>query len=121
MRVIPDVGGGVEPYRGVVIPVGVNGEGMVAAARDRAGFPTETDQLLLRLAANHAATAFQSAALVHERMRAEKELRQARDELEMKVAKRTAELRPSEAYLSQPHRLPHTGTPPLAAATGQPT
>ena len=71
MEIIPDVGGGVEPYRGVVIPVGVNGEGMVAAACDRAGFPTETDQLLLRLAANHAATAFQSAALVHERMRAE--------------------------------------------------
>src|SRR5712691_6640524 len=76
MEIIPDVGG-VEPCRGVVIPVGVNAEGVVAAACDRVGFPTETDQLLLRLAAHHAATAFQSAALVHEQMRAEKELRQA--------------------------------------------
>src|SRR6266567_2751816 len=116
MEVIPDVG---EPYRGVVIPVGVNGEGMVAAACDRAGFPTETDQLLLRLAANHAATAFQSAALVHERMRAEEELRQARDELEMKVAERTAELRTSEAYLSEVQRLTHTGTAALDGVTGE--
>src|SRR5712671_4866487 len=118
MAVIPDVGGD-EPYRGVVIPVGVNGEGMVAAACDRVGFPTETDQLLLRLAANHAATAFQSAALVHERIRAEKELRQARDELEMKVAERTAELRTSEAYLSEAQRLTHTGTAALDGVTGE--
>jgi signal transduction histidine kinase/PAS domain-containing protein len=118
MDVIPDVGG-VEPCSGVVIPVGVNAEGMVAAACDRAGFPTETDQLLLRLAANHAATAFQSAALVHERMRAEDELRQARDELEMKVAERTAELRTSEAYLSEAQRLTHTGTAALDGITGE--
>src|ERR1700749_1162536 len=118
MDVIPDVGG-VEPCSGVVIPVGVNAEGMVAAACDRAGFPTETDQLLLRLAANHAATAFQSAALAHERMRAEKELRQARDELEMKVADRTAELRTSEAYLSEAQRLTHTGTAALDGVPGE--
>ncbi|HET6190117.1 MAG TPA: PAS domain-containing protein [Trebonia sp.] len=117
MDVIPDVGG-VEPCSGVVIPVGVDAEGMVAAACDRVGFPTETDQLLLRLAANHAATAFQSAALVHERMRAEEELRQARDELEMKVAERTAELRTSEAYLSEAQRLTHTGTAALDGVTG---
>jgi PAS domain S-box-containing protein len=118
MDVIPDVGG-VEPCSGVVIPVGVNAEGMVAAACDRVGFPTETDQLLLRLAANHAATAFQSAALVHQRMRAEDELRQARDELEMKVAERTAELRTSEAYLSEAQRLTHTGTAALDGITGE--
>src|ERR1700759_2166954 len=113
------VGGGGGAYSRVVLPIGVNGEGMVAAACDRAGFPTETDQLLLRLAANHAATAFQSAALVHERMRAEKELRQARDELEMKVAERTAELRTSEAYLSEAQRLTHTGTAALDGITGE--
>ena len=118
MDVIPDVGG-VEPCSGVVIPVGFNAEGMVAAACDRAGFPTETDQLLLRLAANHAATAFQSAALVHERMRAEEELRQIRDGLEMKVAERTAELRTSEAYLSEAQRLTHTGTAALDGITGE--
>src|SRR5216683_2544895 len=51
-----------------IIPDGINAEGgVVAAACARVGFPTEIDQLLLHLAANHAATAFQSAALVHER------------------------------------------------------
>jgi PAS domain S-box-containing protein len=121
MEVIPDVGGGVEPCRGVVIPIGVNAEGVVAAACDRVGFPTETDQLLLRLAANQAAAAFQSAALVHERLKVEEELREARDELEMKVAERTAELRRSEAYLTEAQRLTHTGTAALNGATGEVT
>jgi signal transduction histidine kinase len=99
-EIVPDVGG-VEPCRGVVIPIGVNADGgLVAAACDRTDFPTEIDQLLLSLAANHAATAFQSARLIHERTRAEAELREARDELEVKVAERTAELRRSEAYLA---------------------
>jgi signal transduction histidine kinase len=61
-EIISDVDSGVEPYRGVVIPIGVNAEGgVVAAACDRIDFPTEIDRLLLCLAANHAATAFQSA------------------------------------------------------------
>jgi PAS domain S-box-containing protein len=119
MEIIPDVGDG-EPGRGVVIPVGVNAEdGVVAAACGRIDFPTEIDQLLLRVAANHAATAFQSAHLIHERTRAEEELRQARDELETKVAERTAELRRSEAYLSEAQRLTHTGTAALDGVTGE--
>ncbi len=122
MEIIPDVGGDVETCHGVVIPIGVNAEGgVVAAACSRIDFPTEIDQLLLRLAANHAATAFQSATLVHERMRAEEELRKARDELEIKVAERTAELRRSEAYLSEAQRLTHTGTAALNGATGEVT
>jgi signal transduction histidine kinase len=49
---------------GVVIPIGVGAEGgMVAAACDRPDFPSEGDQLLLSLAANHAAAAFQSVRL----------------------------------------------------------
>jgi signal transduction histidine kinase len=100
-EIISDVGDGGQPYRGVVIPIGVNGnDGVVAAACDRADFPTEIDQLLLSLAANHAATAFQSARLILERTRAEERLHKARDELELKVAERTAELRRSEAYLA---------------------
>src|SRR5882672_10624067 len=84
-EIIPDLSG-EEPSRGIVIPIGIDAEGgLVAAASDRADFPTEIDQLLLSVAANHAATAFQSARL-------EQELRQARGELEIKVAERTAEL-----------------------------
>jgi signal transduction histidine kinase/PAS domain-containing protein len=110
-EIIPDIDDGSEPCRGVVIPVGVNGEGgLVAAACDRPEFPTVVDQLLLSLAANHAATAFQSARLVNERRRAEAELRKARDELELKVAERTAELGRSEAYLAEAQRLTRTGS-----------
>jgi PAS domain S-box-containing protein len=119
MEIIPDVGGD-EPGRGIVIPVGVNAEdGVVAAACGRTDFPTEVDQLLLRLAANHSATAFQSAYLIHERTRAEEELRKARDGLETKVGERTAELRRSEAYLSEAQRLTHTGTAALDGVTGE--
>jgi signal transduction histidine kinase len=61
---IVSVDGGPGTRRAAVIPVGVNGEGgVVAAACDRIDFPTEIDQLLLSLAANHAAAAFQSARL----------------------------------------------------------
>src|SRR5215468_2448871 len=109
-EIIPDVGG-VEPCRGVVIPIGVNAEGgLVAAACDRTDFPTEIDQLLLSVAANHAATAFQGARLIHERRGAAEKLRQARDELEMKVAERTADLLRSEAYLAEAQRMSHTGS-----------
>src|SRR2546428_1637820 len=92
-EVVPDVGGGLEPCRGLVMPIGVNADGgLVAVACDRSDFPSEADQLLLSVAANHAATAFQSARLIHERRRAEEELRQARDELELQVTERAGEL-----------------------------
>jgi signal transduction histidine kinase/PAS domain-containing protein len=121
-EVIPDVGCGSTPCPGVVIPIGVNGEvGLVAAACERSDFPTATDQLLLSLVANHAATAFQNARLTHERRKAEEELREARDELEVKVAERTAELRRSEAYLAEAQRLTHTGSFALDVSTGVPT
>src|SRR5213594_3840498 len=99
-EVVPDVGGGIEQCRGLVMPIGVNADGgLVAVACDRTDFPTETDQLLLSVAANHAATAFQSARLIHQRRRAEDELRRARDELEMKVIDRTEELQRTTAEL----------------------
>jgi signal transduction histidine kinase len=122
-QIIPDVGGGVgRPCRGVVIPIGVNAKGgVVAAASARLDFPTDIDQLLLSLAANHAATAFQSACLIHERRKAEEELRKARDLLEVKVAARTAELRRSEAYLAEAQRLTHTGSLAIDVSTREVT
>src|SRR6266403_618276 len=91
--VIPDVGDGAQPCRGLLVPLGVNAEGgLVAAACRRIDFPAEIDQLLVSVAANHAATAFQSS-------RAAQDLRRARRELETKVAERTAELRRASAEL----------------------
>jgi PAS domain S-box-containing protein len=109
-EIVADLGG-AEPYRGVVIPIGVNAEaGLVAAACTRADFPSEIDQLLLSVAANHAAAAFQNARLRHELDAKVAELRQAGNELEMKVAERTADLQRSEAYLAEAQRLSHCGS-----------
>src|SRR6202035_1088526 len=47
------------------------------------------------------------------------ELRRARDVLETTVTERTAELRRSEAYLSEAQRLTHTGTAALDGVTGE--
>lgn len=115
---VRDIGDGAQGGRGIVIPVGVNAEGgLVAAACDRADFPDEIDQLLLSVAANHAATAFRMARLVDDHRRAEVALREserqlfkARDDLEAKVAERTAELQRSEAYLAEAQRLSHIGS-----------
>jgi len=109
-EIVSDLGG-AEPCRGIVIPIGVNAEGgLVAAACARADFPSEIDQLLLSVAANHAAAAFQNARLRNELGTKVAELRQARNELEMKVAQRTADLRRSEAYLAEGQRLSHCGS-----------
>jgi PAS domain S-box-containing protein len=109
-EIVADIGAG-EPRRGLVIPIGVNAEaGLVAAACSRTDFPSEIDELLLSVAANHAAAAFQNARLRHELDAKVAELRLARNELEMKVAERTAELRQSEAYLAEAQRLSHCGS-----------
>src|SRR5579862_2853035 len=72
---------------------------LVAAASDRSDFPAKSTSLLLAVAANHAVTAFRMAGLVEAHRRAEaalrdseRQLRQARDQLETKVAERTADL-----------------------------
>jgi C4-dicarboxylate-specific signal transduction histidine kinase len=117
-EIVRDIGDGAQEGRGIVIPVGVNAEGgLVAAACDRADFPGEIDQLLLSVAANHAATAFRMAHLVDDHRRAEaalreseRQLRKARDDLETKVAERTAELQRSEALLAEAQRLSHIGS-----------
>jgi signal transduction histidine kinase len=63
-EIIHDIDDGVDQNHGVVIPIGVDAEGgIVAAASDRADFPSQADQLMLNLAVNHAAAAFQSLRL----------------------------------------------------------
>jgi signal transduction histidine kinase len=96
--------------RGIVIPIGFHAHaGLVAVGCERSDFPTQTDRMLLTVAANHAATAFRSANLIHERRRAEEEVRKARDELEMKVMERTAELQRTMTELTHMNRVATAG------------
>ncbi len=112
-EIISGLGGGAEPCRGIIIPIGVNAEGgLVAAACGRPDFPDEIDQLLLSVAANQAATAFRGASLA-------RELRNARNDLEAKVAERTADLQRSETYLAEAQRLSHTGSFGWKVSTGE--
>jgi PAS domain S-box-containing protein len=103
--------GGAESCQGIVIPIGISAEaGLVAATSSRTDFPIEIDRLLISVAANHAAAAFQNARLRYELDAKVAELRQARNELEVKVAERTADLLRSEVYLAEAQRLSHCGS-----------
>jgi C4-dicarboxylate-specific signal transduction histidine kinase len=96
--------------RGVIIPIGFNAyTGLVAVGCERSNFPTDTDRMLLTVAANHAAIAFRSANLVHALRQAEEEIRQARDQLEMKVIERTAELQRTMTELTHMNRVATLG------------
>ena len=112
-QIIPNVVGfddRLKSLRGIIIPIGFNAyAGLVAVGCERSDFPAETDRMLLTVAANHAATAFRSANLIHERRRAEEEVRKARDELEMKVMERTAELQRTMAELTHMSRVATAG------------
>src|SRR6266436_2038386 len=67
-------------------PLGVQREiGVIVAGSGRADFPRDTEALLLGIAANHALTGLQQARLLTEQKR-------IADELDQRVAQRTAEL-----------------------------
>ena len=126
-EVVRGAGDGGQGADGLVLPLGIDAEfGLVGAASQRPDFPSEVDQLLLSVAAAHGTTAFKVARVVEAHQRAvvalaasERHLRQAHDELEMKVAERTAELRRSDAYLAEAHRLSHTGTWAVKSLNGE--
>src|SRR5260370_15243772 len=115
-EVVAGTGDGGQRGGGLVLPLGVNAEfGLIAAASARPHFPSESDQLLLSVAAGQGPPAFQMARVVEAHQRAvaalaisDRELRQAHDELETEVAERTADLRNDASDLAEPHRLSHT-------------
>src|SRR4051812_34324423 len=122
-RAIPNYVRGQGLWRCLLMPFGSNVDvGLVAVACERTDFPTETDQLLLSVAANHAATAFHIASLIQERRCAEEKLRQARDELEVRVTERTAELQRTMGELSNVSRVATAATlsTSIAHETNQP-
>jgi len=77
----------------VTMPLGLQGEiGALMAGSGRADFPSETERLVLGVAANQAAIGLREARLLSDQKR-------LATELDQRVARRTAELRASEHNL----------------------
>jgi PAS domain S-box-containing protein len=77
---------GVEDISIFPVPLGVQGEiGLIALGSDQAGFPGKTESLLLSVAVNQASIGLQEARLLSEQKR-------IANELDRRVAERTAEL-----------------------------
>ncbi len=79
----------------VPLPFGLHGEiGMLVVGAERADFPGQTDELLLRVAANQAVIALHEAWL-------RKEQKRLADELDQRVEQRTGESKRAEEKLRQ--------------------
>jgi PAS domain S-box-containing protein len=77
----------------VPLPLGLQGElGVIMAGSQRADFPSQTEKLLLSVAANQASMGLQEARLLHHQKR-------VASELDQRVAQRTAELAATNAEL----------------------
>jgi len=77
------------------VPLGVHGEmGMMVVGSDRADFPGQSESLLLSVAANQASIGLREAGLLREQKR-------IADELDRRVAERTAELAAANAELGR--------------------
>ena len=109
----------------LLLRLGLQAEmGVFVAGSKRADFPTQTERLLLNVAANQAAIGLQEARLLGEQKRVAEELDQrvaqrtsqllaANEELEKEIAERKRaeeKLRGSEAFLSEGQRISHTGS-----------
>jgi PAS domain S-box-containing protein len=120
----------------LLLRLGLQAEmGVFVAGSKRADFPTQTERLLLNVAANQAAIGLQEARLLSEQKRVAQELDQrvaqrtsqllaANEELEKEIAERKRaeeKLRGSEAFLAEGQRISRTGTWSWTVASGKVT
>src|SRR5438552_14844794 len=120
----------------LLLRLGLQAEmGVFVAGSKRADFPTQTERLLLNVAANQAAIGLQEARLLSEQKRVAEELDQrvaqrtsqllsANEELEKEIAERKRaeeKLRGSEAVLTQGQKISHTGSWSWNVASGKVT
>ena len=118
----------------LLLRLGLQAElGVFVAGSKRADFPTQTERLLLNLAANQAVIGLQEARLLSEQKRVAQELDQrvaqrtsqllaANEELEKEIAERKRaeeKLRGSEAFLTEGQRISHTGSWSWNVASGK--
>ncbi|MEY2498961.1 MAG: hypothetical protein QOD12_2517 [Verrucomicrobiota bacterium] len=109
----------------LLLRLGLQAEmGVFVAGSKRADFPTQTERLLLNVAANQAAIGLQEAQLLGEQKRVAEELDQsvaertgqllaANQELEKEIGERKRaekKLRRSEAFLAEGQRISHIGS-----------
>src|SRR5438477_4118641 len=109
----------------LLLRLGLQAEmGVFVAGSKRADFPTQTERLLLNVAASQAAIGLQEARLLSEQKRVAEELDQrvaqrtsqllsANEELEKEIAERKRaeeKLRGSKAFLTEGQRISHTGS-----------